>query len=56
LGFAGVFRGVEVAAGASDSVLALLEEAVAAPAVSEVVMLPWLAGGGGAGDDGITGR
>jgi hypothetical protein len=46
LGFSGVFRGVEIAAGASHSVRALLEEAVGAPAVAEVVVLPGFSGGG----------
>jgi hypothetical protein len=54
LGFGGVFRGVEIATGASHSVRALFEEAVGAPAVAEVVVLPGLAGGGCAGGDGVA--
>jgi len=42
LRFGGAFRGVEVAAGAGHPVLALLEEAVAAVGVPEVVVLPRL--------------
>jgi hypothetical protein len=45
---------VEIAAGASHSVRALLEEAVGAPAVAEVVVLPGFSGGGRAGGDGIA--
>ena len=54
LGFAGFLRSVEIATGAGHPVLTLLEEAVAAPAVTQIVVLPWLAGGGGAGGDGVT--
>jgi hypothetical protein len=53
LGFGGVFRGVEIATGASHPVRALFEKAVGAPAVAEVVMLPGFSGGG-AGGDGIA--
>ena len=54
LGLGGAFGGVEVAAGAGHPVLALLEEAVAAPAVPEVVVLPGLAVAGRAGGDGVA--
>ena len=48
------FGGVEVAAGAGHAVLALFEEGVGAVAVSEVVVLPGLAGRGGAGGDRVA--
>ena len=54
LGFGGVFRGIEIATGASHPVRALLEEAVGAPAVAEVVVLPGFAGGGCAGGDRVA--
>ncbi len=41
--------GLEIATGAGHSVLVLLEEAVAAPAVAEVVVLPGLAVAGATG-------
>jgi hypothetical protein len=50
----GVLGGVEVAAGAGHAVRALLEEAVGAPAVAQVVVLPWLAVSCSAGGDGVT--
>jgi hypothetical protein len=54
LGLGGALRGVEVAAGAGHAVWALLEEAVGAPAVPEVVVLPGLAARSGAGGDGVA--
>ncbi|GHA65065.1 hypothetical protein GCM10010372_76030 [Streptomyces tauricus] len=54
LGHCGVLRRVEVAACASHAVLALLEEGVAAIAVSEVVVLPGFVSRGGAGGDGVA--
>src|SRR4029078_2526766 len=54
LGLGGALGGVEVAAGAGHAVRALFEEAVGAPAVAQVVVLPGLAGGRGAGDDGVA--
>ena len=47
-------RGVEVAAGAGHPVRALLEEAVGAVAVAQVVVLPGLARGRGAGGDRVA--
>lgn len=46
--------GVEVAANASHAVLALFEERVGAVAVSEVVVLPGLAGCSSAGGDRVA--
>src|SRR5664280_3191307 len=54
LALARLLGGVEVAAGAGHPVLALLEEAVAAPAVPEVVVLPRLPICGAAGGDGVA--
>jgi hypothetical protein len=54
LGFGGVFGGVEIATGASYSVRALFEEAVGAPAVAEVVVLPGFSGSGCAGCGGVA--
>jgi hypothetical protein len=51
LGSGGVLGGVEVTACAGHAVLALFEEGTGAVAVSEVVVLPGLAGRGGAGGD-----
>ncbi len=50
----GALGGVKIAAGAGHPVLALLEEAVAAPAVPEVVVLPGLAVAGRGGGDGVA--
>jgi hypothetical protein len=54
LGFAGVFRRVEVAAGAGHAVRALLEAGVGAPALAEVEVLPGLTRRGGAGGDRVA--
>ena len=54
LGLGGSFRRVEIATGARHSVRALFEEAVGAPAVAEVVVLPGFSGGGRAGGDGVA--
>jgi hypothetical protein len=54
LGFGGFFGFVEVAAGAGHPVRTLFEEGVGAPAVAQVVVLPGLAAGGGAGGDGVA--
>ena len=54
LGLGGPFRRVKIATGAGHPVRALLEEAVYAPAVAEVVVLPGFACGGRSGGDGVA--